>query len=129
MNPRAILTILLLLAALARADFPSERPFPGIAYKSETRKDPANTVHWVEVDLADPHVTVRVSPGGADPDGEGRYQTTLMSPSAIAQRERFDLAVNGDFFEALRPKDQFLPGYRADQWALVQGPAATDGKA
>ena len=29
-----------------------------------------------------------------------------MSPSAIAQRERFDMAVNGDFFEALRPKDQ-----------------------
>src|SRR5688572_5065509 len=128
MNRVLVPVLLLLLGSWARADFPSERPFPGIVYKFETRKDPPNTVHWVEVDLADPHVSVRVSPGGADPDGEGKYQTTLMPTSAIAQRERFDLAVNGDFFQALRPKDQIVPGYRADQWALVAGPAVTDGK-
>ena len=59
----------------------------------------------MEIDLSDPHVSVRVSPGGPDPDGEGKFQTTLMPTSAIAQRERFDLAVNGDFFQAQKSND------------------------
>jgi len=120
----------ILVAASARADFPNEKPYPGITYHSETRKDPAMKLFWVEIDLSDPHVTLRVSPGGADPDGEGKFQTTLMPTSAIAQRERFDLAVNGDFFQAQKQEGGFaIPGgYRANQWALVEGPAVTDGK-
>jgi exopolysaccharide biosynthesis protein len=121
--------LLILLAAAARADFPPEKPYPGITFHSETRKDPANKVYWVEIDVTDPHVNLRVSAGGPDPDGEGKFQTTLMSTSAVAQRERFDLAVNGDFFQAKKNEGGIaLPGYRANQWALVEGPAVTDGK-
>ncbi|HEV8293655.1 MAG TPA: phosphodiester glycosidase family protein [Tepidisphaeraceae bacterium] len=132
MKPRPIcLLLLLIFAAAAYADFPSEKPYPGISFHSETRKDPAMKLFWVEIDLSDPHVSIRVSPGGPDPDGEGKFQTTLMPTSAIAQRERFDLAVNGDFFQAQKSNDGgfALPGgYRANQWALVEGPAVTDGK-
>ncbi len=122
--------VLLLLAPLSRADFPGEKPYPGITFHSDTRQNPPNKLFWVEIDLSDPHVSVRVSAGGPDPDGEGKYQTTLMQTSAIAQREHFDLAVNGDFFQALKNEGGFaLPGgYKANQWALVEGPAVTDGK-
>jgi exopolysaccharide biosynthesis protein len=132
MKPRHIaLVALFIFTNLARADFPGEKPYPGLIYHSETRKDPAMRLFWVEIDLADPHVSLRVSPGGPDPDGEGRFQTTLMPTSAIAQRERFDLAVNGDFFQAQKQEGGFaIPGsYRANQWALVEGAAVTDGKA
>ncbi|HEV8378222.1 MAG TPA: phosphodiester glycosidase family protein [Tepidisphaeraceae bacterium] len=131
MKPRPICLLLLLIFVRdARADFPTEKPYPGITFHSETRKDPAMKLFWVEIDLSDPHVSVRVSPGGPDPDGQGKFQTTLMPTSAIAQRERFDLAVNGDFFQAQKSNDGgfALPGYRANQWALVEGPAVTDGK-
>jgi hypothetical protein len=129
---RAIIANLLLmvLAIFARADFPPEKPFPGITYHSETRKDPANKLFWVEIDVSDPHVSLRVSPGGPDPDGDGKFQTTLMPTSAIAQREHFDLAVNGDFFQAQKNEGGFaLPGgYKTNQWALVEGPAVSNGK-
>ena len=130
MKPRFCIFFLFIVAEFARGDFPPDKPYPGITYHSETRKDPAMKLFWVEIDLSDPHVTLRVSPGGPDPDGEGRFQTTLMPTSAIAQREHFDLAVNGDFFQAQRPEGGFaLPGgYKANQWALVEGAAVTDGK-
>src|SRR5882762_9467044 len=103
--------ILLSFAALAFADFPSEKPYAGITYHFATRTLPPNRVHRVEIDLTDPHVSIRVSPGGADPDGEGKFQTTLMPTSDIAKRERFDIAVNGDFFQAQKQEGGFaIPG-------------------
>ena len=129
MKPRLICLFLLLLYTAGRADFPPAKPYPGISYHSETRKDPAMKLFWVEIDISDPHVSLRVSAGGPDPDGEGKFQTTLMATSAIAQRERFALAVNGDFFQAKKNEGVIaIPGYRANQWALVEGPAVTDSK-
>lgn len=82
-----------------------------------------------QVDLADPKVRVDVAPGGPDPDGPGEWETTLTVPSKVAARERFDLAVNGDFFSVLRPASQATqPAYRPEVWAGVIGPAVTDGK-
>src|SRR5258706_4644088 len=126
----AVSLLLMFFAVAARADFPGDKPYPGITFHTETRQNPANKLFWVEIDLSDPHVSVRVSRGGPDPDGDGKYQTTLMPTSAVAQREHFDLAVNGDFFQALKNEGGFaLPGgYKANQWALVEGPAVTDGK-
>src|SRR4029453_6432338 len=49
-----------------------------------------------------------------------------MRPSAIAEREGFDIAVNGDFFSV---KKELLPGYWENQWASVLGPAASGGEA
>jgi exopolysaccharide biosynthesis protein len=83
-----------------------------------------------EVDLTNPKVRVRVAPGGPDPDGPGRWQTTLMKPTQVAAREGFDLVVNGDFFDARGIKDAegTNSAYRAQIWGAVNGPAVTDGK-
>jgi len=84
-----------------------------------------------EADLSNPHLRIRVAPGGADPDGPGPWQTTLMRPTQIAAREGFDLVVNGDFFDGRGIKDAegTNASYRAEIWGAVCGPAATDGRA
>src|SRR5260221_1193650 len=102
--PSAIFHLrLLLLATLtagcARAHQPSlEHPYPGITYRQEVRKDPAQRLFWASIDLADPHVSLHVARGGPDPDGDGKWQTTLMPPTQIAKIEGFELTVNGYFF-------------------------------
>jgi hypothetical protein len=126
----------LLTCGCARAEAPIERPYAGVTYRAEVRKDPAQRLFWANVDLAEPRVSLHVSAGGADPDGDGKWQTTLMPPTRIAQREGFELTVNGDFF-TVKKEEAKAPGaaaaappagYVADQWAAVAGPAATDGK-
>ena len=108
-----------------------EHPFPGITCHAEIRTNPPTRLFVAEVDLANPKVHVRVAPGGPDPDGPGKWQTTLMNPTKIAAREGFDLVVNGDFFQARNVKDAegTNAGYRAGLWGAVVGPAVTDGKA
>ncbi len=83
-----------------------------------------------EIDLTNPHVHVRVAPGGPDPDGPGKWQTTLMRPTKIAAREKFDLVVNGDFFAALKTKNAEGTNatFYSEVWSSVAGPAVTDGK-
>jgi exopolysaccharide biosynthesis protein len=130
---KILFTLSLVLAtatvSLAAAD-ESGHPYPGITYHTETRQNPPMRLFVAEVDLKDPHIHVRVSPGGADPDGPGKWQTTLMQPTKVAEREHFDLVVNGDFFFAHNIKDAegVKSAYRPDVWAAVEGPAVTDGK-
>lgn len=115
----------------ARAEFTATNQLlPGIIYFSETRTNLPTHLFVAEIDLTNPKLHVRVSRGGADPDGDGKWQTTLMPPTEVAAREHFDLVVNGDFFDANQVKDAEgkLSGYRAGQFALVEGPAMTDGK-
>ncbi len=102
-----------------------------IHYRYEAQSHPPNRIWIAEVNLLDPRVHVRVAPGGPDPDGPGRWQTTLLAPTKIAAREGFDLVVNGDFFDARAVKDAegASSRYRADIWAAALGPAVTDGKA
>lgn len=73
---------------------------------------------------------VRVAPGGPDPDGAGKWETILQRPTEIAEREGFEVAINGDFFSVTpapdAPKEQ--KGYVVDMWASVTGPATTDGR-
>jgi exopolysaccharide biosynthesis protein len=128
----------LFLAALGGVNiFPAHAEFtatnqllPGIIYYSETRTNPPTHLFVAEIDLTNPKLHLRVSRGGADPDGDGKWQTTLMLPTEVAAREHFNLVVTGDFFEANKVKDAEgkLAGYRAGQFALVEGPAVTDGK-
>jgi hypothetical protein len=127
---------------IARADAPAvEHPYPGIACHTEVRKNPAERLYWATIDLTDPHVSLHVSPAGPDPDGDGKWQTSLMPPTAVARREGFELTVNGDFFVVPKPEGPTTqqpqqkpaatapaPGYRAAMWASVVGPAATDGR-
>ncbi len=122
---------LLFTAGVTAAASHTTQISPGVAYYIETRQDPPMRLFVAEVDLADPRVHVRVAPGGPDPDGPGKWQTTLMQPTKIAEREHFDLVVNGDFFAARKTKD--AEGAKAkffsDVWAAVDGPAMTDGHA
>lgn len=108
----------------------TNHPFVGVTYFSETRTNPPTRLFVAEVDLTNPQVQLRVSRGGADPDGPGEWQTTLMQPTKIAAREKFDLVVNGDFFKARGVKDAegTNSAYRASIWALAEGPAVTDGQ-
>jgi exopolysaccharide biosynthesis protein len=107
-----------------------QHPCPGITYYTETRTNPPMRLFVAEVDLRNPKVHVRVAPGGPDPDGPGKWQTTLMRPTKIANRENFNLVVNGDFFAARNIKDAEGTNsrYSADVWASVEGPAVTDGR-
>ena len=122
---------LLLLAFPVWAEVSStNRSFPGIAYYSETRKQPPTRMFVAEIDLTNPKVRLQVSPGGPDPDGDGQWQTTLMPPTKIAARDGFDLVVNGDFFRARGVKDAegTNAAFRAAQWSAVTGPAVSNGK-
>lgn len=106
-------------------------PWKGVTYTFEKRSEPVEEIHVVTVELK--RAKVRAVPAGADPDGPGKWQTTLMPTSEIAKREGFDIAVNGDFFAIPRGKD--AEGEAAQKLfengipALATGPAMTDGKA
>jgi hypothetical protein len=124
---------LLVSPLVARAEFPTERPYPAVVYKYEEIKQPVpQKIYIAAIDLANPDVQLRVSRGGEDPDGPGEWQTTLMQPTKIAEREGFDVVINGDFYAAYKAKDaegtaaqkQFKGGLPAK----VSGPAVTDGK-
>lgn len=115
----------------SRADISStNRPFPGIAYYSETRAQPPTRLFVAEIDLTNLKVRLQVSPGGPDPDGAGPWQTTLMQPTKVAARDGFALVVNGDFFRARGVKDAegTNSAYRSELWGAATGPAVTDGK-
>ena len=78
---RAISQVLLvfILVVSGRAEVSStNRPFPGVAYYTETRPQPPTRLFVAEIDLTNPNIRLRVSPGGPDPDGDGPWQTTLM---------------------------------------------------
>lgn len=119
------------LPLLARGEISAtNHPFPGIIYFSETRPQPPTHLFVAEIDLANPKVHLRVLPGGSDPDGSGRWQTTLEPPTQVAARNGMDFVINGDFFIARGIKDAegTNSGYRSGNWAAVVGPAVTDGK-
>lgn len=141
----ALFSLLVLpLAAHAQAvEGPVERPYKPVIYKQETftttAKDKAgNPVEWpqkvhaVFIDLRDPNVRVRVERGGDDPDGPGEWQTTLMQPTKVAEREGFDVVVNGDFYAAYKAVDAEGPAaqkqFVGGRPAKVSGPAVTDGE-
>lgn len=109
----------------------TNRPFPGVAIYSATRTNPPQRLFVAEIDLTNPQVHLHVSRGGDDPDGPGPWETTLMRPTKIAAREKYDLVVNGDFFNARGVKDAegTNSAYRADIWSSVIGPAVSRGKA
>lgn len=130
---QAISQVLLvfILVVSGRAEVSStNRPFPGVAYYTETRPQPPTRLFVAEIDLTNPNIRLRVSPGGPDPDGDGPWQTTLMQPTKIAAREGFALVVNGDFFRArsLKDADVTTSTFRTEVWSAVTGPAASDGK-
>lgn len=113
-------------AATARA-FPTTQPFPGITYRHDVRENPRLHMHIVTVDLSHPDVKLVVRPGGDDPDDAGTWQTILKPTSAIAAREKLDIAVNGDFFSA-KDRLPLVGAYFEGNWARVSGMAMSDGR-
>lgn len=105
------------------------QPYAAVRYEHQVKENPAQQIYVLRIDLSDPNVDVRVSQGGLDPDGMGEFQTTLQTPTVIAERERFDIAINGDFFAARQTKDVegAQSGYVTGKWAKAIGPAVTDG--
>ncbi|MGB7159062.1 MAG: phosphodiester glycosidase family protein, partial [Tepidisphaeraceae bacterium] len=127
-----IVASLLCFSAITRAEsFPATRPYKPVVYQYVEQTDPPQRIHVIAIDLANPDVRVRVSRGGPDPDGEGKWTTTLQRPTAIAEREGFEVTINGDFFSHLSGRDAegaaALKAFRGNTPATVSGPATTDG--
>ncbi len=101
-----------------------------VSYQHIVRKNPNYSIMVVTMNLSDPRVAVHVARGGPDPDGDGPWVTTLMLTSAIARRENYDIAINGDFFTASFSKD--IEGSNTDfvkgKFAAPVGPAMTGGQ-
>jgi exopolysaccharide biosynthesis protein len=134
-RPVALLGMMVLAAlaqGCARVQRTRVRPYPAVIYSFEKRKNPPQEIYVARIDLNDPNVSARVSRGGDDPDGEGKWQTTLMQPTRIADREGFDVVINGDFFQHLSGKDAegaaALKEFKSGIPAIAIGPAETDGK-
>jgi hypothetical protein len=120
-------------ASLARGEsFPSTQPYKPVVYQYAEMSDPPQRIYAIAIDLTNPDVKVRVSRGGADPDGNGKWTTTLQQPSRIAEREGFEVTINGDFFSHLSGKDAegaaALKEFQGNTPATVSGPATTDGE-
>lgn len=114
-----------------RAEIFPQQPLPGIILSSETRTNPPEHLFIAQVDLTNPRLHLRVASGGPDPDGPGKWETTLLEPTRIADREKFDFVINGDFFTAKGVNDGEGTNshFAAHQWAWTAGVAVTDGKA
>jgi exopolysaccharide biosynthesis protein len=134
MKQIVVAVVVLFAPLVARAEFPNAHPYPAVVYTYEQQKTPKpQKIHVARIDLTNPDVKVRVSRGGVDPDGpDGKWQTTLMRPTAVAEREGFDVVVNGDFFSWLNGKDAegaaALAQFKGGTPAMDSGPAVTDGK-
>jgi hypothetical protein len=129
---KSFVVLALLFPLAARAEIPP-RPYPAVVYKHEEIKGSVpQKIYVALIDLTNPNVQVRVSRGGPDPDGDGKWETTLMRPTAVAEREGFDVVINGDFFSHLSGKDAegaaALKEFQGGTPAAVSGPAVTDGK-
>lgn len=121
----------LFMTLAGRAEISTPAPIlPGINLQKETRTNPPQQLFVAIVDLKNPKLRLRVAGGGPDPDGPGKWQTTLMEPTRIATRENFDFVINGDFFKARGVNDGEGTNshFRAEQWALTEGVAMTDGR-
>jgi len=100
-----------------------------IQYQHIVHHEPNFSIHVVRVNLKDPRVSVHVARGGADPDGDGPWLTTLLPTSEIAEREHYSVAINGDFFDAQATKDVEgkNTGYVRGKAAAPVGMAMSDG--
>lgn len=110
-------------ASLAAEDSP-------VTYQHLVQHDPNYSIYILSIDLTDPRVAVHVCRAGAPPKGDQHWLTTLLPPSEIAQREGYQIAINGDFFDADKTRDieGKNTGYVKGKAAAPVGPAMTDGK-
>ena len=118
--------MVMLAASGARAATP-------VTVQLESRSNPALRLHVATIDLSNPSVTVRLVASAAaavvtttQPTG---WETALALPTAVADREHFCVAVNGNLFGAGRALNLFnrQTPYFVGNPANVLGWAMTDG--
>jgi hypothetical protein len=128
-NSAVLITLAFLQHGCAWSPQQSDSPSP-VVYRHIVRRHPRLAIHVVTVDLRDSRVSVRVARGGPDPDGDGPWTTTLEPVTEIADREGFDIAINGDFFlaQGTRDVEGRNTGYVRGKFATPEGPAMTDGQ-
>jgi exopolysaccharide biosynthesis protein len=120
--------LLLIVACSARSLLGAAVPSP-VSYQHIIRHDPNFSIHIVTIDLSNPDVSLHVCRAGPQPK-DSHWVTTLLPPSEIAAREGYDIAINGDFFEADKTVDAEgkNSGYVKGKLAAPEGPAISDGK-
>ena len=103
---------------------------PKVTCHHVIRTNPNISLYWVWLNLADTNVTVQVAKAGNPPAAATNWVTSLLPTTAIAEREHFDFAVNGDFFDAEKTVDieGKNTGYITGKAAAPIGPAMSDGK-
>ncbi|MDB5327067.1 MAG: hypothetical protein JWM57_2636 [Phycisphaerales bacterium] len=104
---------------------PAEAP---VLTTSIVRQNPAQHLFVARINLADPRVSVVMASGGADPDGDGPWETVLRPPSAIARDNGFAITVNTVFFGHHAP-DGDLHKFAAGEAAAGQNLVVIDGRA
>ena len=127
----AISLLLLIPFASACSTTPEAPPTASpVSYQHIIRRHPNLSLHVVRINLNDPRVSLRVSRAGADPDGPGPWLTTLLPTSEIAERDHYDIAINGDFFitQDTRDIEGKKTGYLRGKPAAPLGAAMTDGQ-
>ena len=105
------------------------QPAENISITRQVRRDPPERVYWAQIDLANPRVHLRVARGGTPEAGEEPWETTLLPVTKIAQREKFDLAVNGSFFVPKNARVIFgvRDPYYEHNLAMAAGWTVSDG--
>jgi hypothetical protein len=136
---RGWIALLLVVAIVAGAagDAPTSAPVRqllgdgAIEYRLIERTSPPQRIHVVLVDLTNPRVEVRVCRGGADPDGDGPWETTLATVPEIAKRENLIAAINGSMFGCKDAHDiaGIRDPYFTGNWAQAEGRTMSDGVA
>jgi exopolysaccharide biosynthesis protein len=129
---RLFVSTALTIGGVALADAPSTQPAGAAkllySIQHEQRSDPPMRIWVLQVDLTDPRVSVKVLPSGADPDGDGPWQTTLKPATEVAEQNGLELAVNASFFSVDKTGEWKGKGYTTGQPAAAIGWTATDGK-
>ncbi len=128
-----LLALLVWLPACAQipVGFPTTQPYKAVTYHHIERTNPPQHLHTITINLADPSVAIRVVPAGEAPQpADAAWPTTLLQTSDVAGRERFDIAINGDFFEG---RDKRMVAGKEFAWfkgnaSRPVGAAMTDGK-
>lgn len=125
----AVLAVVVWLGpSSARAQSSAE--IPPVSCEHLTRPEPKESIYVVRINLRDPRVTARVARGGPPTNAPTYWPTSLRPTSEIAAREHFDVAINGDFFDAQNTKDKEgrKTGYIRGKAATPVGTAMTDGE-
>lgn len=101
-----------------------------VVVRHVVRHQPNFSIFEVWLDLADGRVQGRVVRGGPAPEQQTNWVTRLLPVDEVAAREGFDVAINGDFFDAEKTKDieGKNTGYVRGKAAAPVGWAMTDGQ-